>query len=103
MGSVAPAKMKFPCRRLRQTVAQATERRVMSAVSSPNMREKLKRKNCDLLVLNQPASMGAARAEFTLLSADGSAEPLGTLDKTELAARLIEQVEKLAAGRAGSP
>jgi phosphopantothenoylcysteine decarboxylase/phosphopantothenate--cysteine ligase len=64
-------------------------------------REKLERKNCDLLVLNPPASMEAARAEFTLLTADGSVQPLGTMDKTELAVRLIAMVEKLKSGRAG--
>ena len=61
-----------------------------------NARGKLERKHCDALVLNHPASIGAAKAEFTLLTADGKVEPLGVMAKTELAERLIRLVEQLA-------
>ena len=40
--------------------------------------------------------MSYHEAEFTLLTADGKAEPLGTLAKTALAERLIRLVEQLA-------
>jgi len=61
-----------------------------------NARHKLKAKGCDALVLNAPASIGSAKADFTLLTADGATEHLGTLDKSALAERLIDLVEKLA-------
>ena len=60
-----------------------------------NAREKLSGKHCDALVLNHPLSIGAAKAEFTLLTADGRAEPLGTIEKSALAERLIRLVEQL--------
>jgi phosphopantothenoylcysteine decarboxylase/phosphopantothenate--cysteine ligase len=58
-------------------------------------RRKLKDKHCDALVLNAPASIGSAKADFTLLTADGGVEHLGTLDKSALADRLLELIEKL--------
>lgn len=60
-----------------------------------NARGKLERKHCDALVLNAPASIGAEKAEFTLITADGKTKPLGRIEKTELAERLIRLVEEL--------
>jgi phosphopantothenoylcysteine decarboxylase/phosphopantothenate--cysteine ligase len=60
-----------------------------------NAKRKLAGKRCDAMVLNTPTSIGSTRSAFTLLTADGRVEPLGTIEKTALAERLIDLIESL--------
>ena len=55
-------------------------------------RRKLREKNADWIVLNDPRTFAAEGGEFTLIGRDDLAEPLGALSKTALAARLIDLV-----------
>lgn len=52
-------------------------------------RAKLVRKGLDAIVLDSPAALGADRADFTILRADGSSEPLPGCTKRDLADRLV--------------
>ncbi len=52
-------------------------------------RAKLVAKNLDAIVLDSPAALGADRADFTILRADGSSEPLPACTKGDLADRLV--------------
>ncbi len=62
-------------------------------------RRKLARKGCDLLVANDVSRSDAGfesdRNAVALLSPDGQVEELPLLDKTELAARIWDRIEKL--------
>jgi phosphopantothenoylcysteine decarboxylase/phosphopantothenate--cysteine ligase len=52
-------------------------------------RAKLVAKGLDAIVLDSPAALGADRADFTILRADGSSEALSGCTKRELADRLV--------------
>lgn len=52
-------------------------------------RAKLAKKCLDAIVLDSPAALGADRADFTILRADGSSEPLPGYTKRDLADRLV--------------
>jgi phosphopantothenoylcysteine decarboxylase/phosphopantothenate--cysteine ligase len=52
-------------------------------------REKLVRKNCDLVVLDAPAAMGADRSDFTLIPRDGPSQRMPGASKSEVAARIV--------------
>jgi phosphopantothenoylcysteine decarboxylase/phosphopantothenate--cysteine ligase len=52
-------------------------------------RAKLVRKGLDAIVLDSPAALGADRADFTILRADGSSISLPGCTKRDLATRLV--------------
>jgi phosphopantothenoylcysteine decarboxylase/phosphopantothenate--cysteine ligase len=62
-------------------------------------RAKLQRKNCDLIVLNNPSAPGAAIGGdtnvVTLMSADGTVDRLPCLPKLTVADRILDRVERL--------
>jgi len=58
-----------------------------------NAREKLMRKNLDLIVANRPESFGGPTIRATLLFRDGRVERLPLLRKEALAGRLIREIE----------
>jgi phosphopantothenoylcysteine decarboxylase/phosphopantothenate--cysteine ligase len=66
-------------------------------------RRKLARKGCDLLVANDISRADAGfetdENAVTLLTPDGDAEELPLLAKSEVAARILDRVEKLRGGR----
>ena len=66
-------------------------------------RRKLARKGCDLLVANDISRSDAGFETddnaVTLLTPDGDAEELPLLPKAEVAARILDRVEKLRGGR----
>jgi phosphopantothenoylcysteine decarboxylase/phosphopantothenate--cysteine ligase len=66
-------------------------------------RRKLARKGCDLLVANDVSRSDAGfesdRNAVALLSPDGEVEELPLLDKTEVAARIWDRIEKLCGSR----
>ena len=57
-----------------------------------NARRKLVRKNLDLIVLNAPATIGAADSDFVLLYRDGRIEHYMSRSKADLARRLVSAV-----------
>ncbi len=63
--------------------------------------EKLRRKGCDLLVANQVggerSAMGGDHAAATLLATDGRVTELAWEPKAEIAARILDEAERLAA------
>lgn len=59
--------------------------------------EKLRRKNCDAIVLNGPANVGADDAEIETYQADTGWQPAVRGTKVELAAGIMSLVEKLVA------
>jgi phosphopantothenoylcysteine decarboxylase/phosphopantothenate--cysteine ligase len=66
-------------------------------------RRKLRRKGCDLLVANdvsgEDSGFESDHNAVVLLSADGEAEELPRLPKSEVAGRILDRVEKLRAER----
>lgn len=65
-----------------------------------NARRKLESKNLDGIVLNTPATLGAADGTFSFLAAGaGHFKEWGLVDKTECAKRIFEQVERLIRGK----
>lgn len=58
---------------------------------------KLKRKNCDAIVLNSPPNIGGDRAEVEILRADSGWGGPFSGSKTEVAAAVVAMVEELAA------
>lgn len=58
-----------------------------------NAREKLMRKNLDLIVANRPESFGGPTIRAALLFRDGRVERLPVLRKDVLAGRLVREVE----------
>lgn len=62
--------------------------------------QKLRAKRLDLLVVNDARrTMGAERAEVTLLRPDRPPEPLPELPKEEVAERIWDAIEEIVAGR----
>lgn len=55
-----------------------------------NATRKVRAKNADVCVLNGPEAIGAERARFRLVFADGTVTDLGALDKPALAAALLD-------------
>ena len=55
---------------------------------------KLRTKKLDYIVANTPATLASDRIDATVISAAGDCEPLGSISKTRLAARLIALAEK---------
>jgi phosphopantothenoylcysteine decarboxylase/phosphopantothenate--cysteine ligase len=64
-----------------------------------NALRKLLTKKLDWIVANGPEAIGAEMGEYHLLGADSSHAYLGKLSKTELAAKLLDAVERTAATR----
>ena len=66
-------------------------------------KKKLKEKNCDLIVLNDPtrpdSAFGGDTNRVTLIDARGRAEELPTLTKREVAGHIWDRVEKIWNGR----
>lgn len=58
-------------------------------------RDKLRRKQLDLVVVNLHDTIGSAEAEFVLCHADGRDEALPRLDKNAAAARIVAAAEHL--------
>ncbi len=56
-------------------------------------REKLVRKRCDLVVLNRTRSLGHSHGEDVVLVTRTGEEPLGNLDKSALATRIVAWCE----------
>lgn len=52
-------------------------------------REKLVRKNCDLIVLDAPAAMGADRSDFALIARDGAPRRMHGASKADVARALV--------------
>jgi len=59
-----------------------------------NARAKLHSKNLDLIVLDSPAAMGAERARFVILAADGAEEQLDDASKLDLALKIVDRIEQ---------
>lgn len=59
-----------------------------------NALEKLRRKNVDAIVLNDPRSFGGDRIEAMLLQADGGVVRFGRVTKRRLAAELVRWIER---------
>lgn len=64
-----------------------------------NAAEKLRRKNCDAIILNQPDTIGAETATLQILRTAGGCGPPVTGTKLRLAARILELVEELHSNR----
>lgn len=68
-----------------------------------NAREKLRKKNLDLVVANdvgaKDAGFGVETNRVTLVGADGEVEPLPLLSKQEVAHRILDRVARLLAAR----
>jgi len=62
---------------------------------------KLTRKRCDAIVLNGPGNVGADDATVEILTAEGRWSAPQTGSKVEIAARVVELVELIRAGRRG--
>jgi phosphopantothenoylcysteine decarboxylase/phosphopantothenate--cysteine ligase len=60
-----------------------------------NARKKLREKNCDAIVLDSPATVGAESSDFAILTRDGQVERLPGVSKVELAGRLVGLLERL--------
>jgi phosphopantothenoylcysteine decarboxylase/phosphopantothenate--cysteine ligase len=65
-----------------------------AADGEANARGKLKAKNLDLIVLDSPATVGADRSEFAILTRDGAVTRIPDTTKPDLAARLVGLIEK---------
>ncbi|MBI3003002.1 MAG: bifunctional phosphopantothenoylcysteine decarboxylase/phosphopantothenate--cysteine ligase CoaBC [candidate division NC10 bacterium] len=72
-----------------------------------NAREKLRKKNLDLVVANEVGAQGAGFGtdtnRVTLIGADGDAESLPLLSKQEVAHRVLDRVARLLAARPARP
>ncbi|MBI4391217.1 MAG: bifunctional phosphopantothenoylcysteine decarboxylase/phosphopantothenate--cysteine ligase CoaBC [candidate division NC10 bacterium] len=72
-----------------------------------NAREKLRKKNLDLVVANevgaQGAGFGTETNRVTLIGADGDVESLPLLSKREVAHRVLDRVARLLAARPARP
>lgn len=72
-----------------------------------NAREKLRKKNLDLVVANEvgagDAPFGTDTNRVTLIGADGDVESLPLLSKREVAHRVLDRVARLLAGRPVRP
>lgn len=67
---------------------------VDTAINIVLAQEKMRRKGLDYIVVNDVSSFGADSARFLILSSDGVRDEIGSVDKPELANRLIEMIEK---------
>ncbi|MGH7364430.1 MAG: phosphopantothenoylcysteine decarboxylase, partial [Candidatus Methylomirabilales bacterium] len=72
-----------------------------------NAREKLRKKNLDLVVANdvgaKDAGFAAETNRVTLVSGDGEVEALPLLSKQEVAHRILDRVARLLAARPARP
>ncbi len=82
------------------TLADHIERpkkRILGFALQPGMdlgasREKMNRKQLDAIVVNTPSSFGAETIQATLLRADRSRETFGSIEKKDLAQRLLAEL-----------
>ncbi len=58
-----------------------------------NAKGKLERKNCDLIVLNDPSAIDSPENRIQIISADGSTSPVHSGSKTELAKLIVSMIE----------
>ena len=65
-----------------------------AGLSRDNALEKLRSKNLDFVVLDTPEAMGARRATFMIIAADGSEEILTDAPKRTVAERIIQLIEQ---------
>jgi phosphopantothenoylcysteine decarboxylase / phosphopantothenate---cysteine ligase len=72
-----------------------------------NAREKLRKKNLDLVVANdvgaKDAGFGVETNRVTLVGKDGEAEALPLLSKQEVAHRILDRVARLLSARPARP
>ncbi len=69
---------------------------LQTADGEAHARRKLERKNLDGIVLNTPATLGAADGNFSFLAAGSDRfESWGRVDKTECARRIFQQLQRL--------
>jgi phosphopantothenoylcysteine decarboxylase/phosphopantothenate--cysteine ligase len=61
--------------------------------------DKLRKKNLDFIVLNAPSAFGADVTSVDIIDRDGSTTPLGGVSKRDVAERIRQKVEALAALR----
>jgi len=66
-------------------------------------RKKMLAKNCDLMVLNSPATLGGDTNEITILDRDGGVERLPVLAKRAAAERVAARLAALFPARAAAP
>ncbi|MFH1418968.1 MAG: phosphopantothenoylcysteine decarboxylase [Planctomycetota bacterium] len=85
-------------KRRRITVAFAMEDHAARA----HAEAKLRRKNCDAIVLNGPENVGSDSASVEFLTRDSRWEHWPAASKSRVAGRLVRQLERLAAQRAGA-
>ena len=52
-------------------------------------RDKLHRKNCDMIVLDSPAAMGAERSDFTLIPREGAVRRMDDASKSDVARAIV--------------
>ena len=64
-------------------------------------RDKLRRKRCDLIVVNRPASLGSSHGVEVSLVSEAAVVPLGHVRKQDLALRLVRFLEERAVERGG--
>lgn len=55
-------------------------------------REKMVRKDCDLIVLDAPSAMGAERSDFVLIARAGEARRMPGASKAEVAAEIVRRL-----------
>jgi phosphopantothenoylcysteine decarboxylase/phosphopantothenate--cysteine ligase len=66
-----------------------------AADGETNARGKLSRKNLDAIVLDSPATVGAERSDFTLITRDGGSTPYISVSKDFLALNLVSYATKV--------
>lgn len=64
--------------------------------------DKLRRKNCDAIVLNTPANIGADEGEIQILRAEGGWQTPLRGTKKQMAAAIVDATEQLVAQRGGT-
>lgn len=62
------------------------------AAALKKAREKMRRKNCDLMVLNHPQAMESGLIEASVLSADGEVLNLGRMTKEKCARKICQAI-----------
>jgi len=92
LAALAPAKGR------RVVVGFALEAAGVSGAGRERAGAKLRDKGLDAIVLDGPAAFGAGEVEAEILTSGGALEALGTVPKEELARRVLELAERLAAG-----
>ncbi len=65
-------------------------------------REKLEKKNLDLIVINHSSAMGSAKNEVVLMHADGQQEYVARQSKIDLAKLLVQMATDIHAGKEGA-